>query len=332
MSARKAQSYYTVDENFFTEIDTPEKAWVLGLFTADGHLSKGGTFRIGLLDEDVVLKVQRCFKSNHKINERTQKNGKRFYTFVFSHPRIRDDLRGLGFSSNKTFDCRLPSIPKELLPHYFRGWFEGDGTIVRSKRKRGSAKAQVRIVGTEGMCLDAAKIIGGFVYKVKENMWRLNLDRVDQAEGFLKLIYDCSADHMRMDRKYRKWKEYLEGEGYFKAKSNSVILRNVPNFSSFIKNILESESEIKPYSDQEIKLKVEEFLGVSLDNRDLAQAFRRVFPAMKTRKITYFKRFLSSCGRIGLAAAKKLGDDWGFTESSIRHLITRHSELKVVVA
>ena len=56
-----------VDENFFHDIDTQEKAYILGFFFADGCLTKKGTFGIKIKDKELLERIKQELKSEHKI-------------------------------------------------------------------------------------------------------------------------------------------------------------------------------------------------------------------------------------------------------------------------
>lgn len=49
---------------------------------------------------------------------------------VLNSDKIYEDLSKLGFKENKSvLDFSIPSIPKELMSHFIRGYFDGDGCI-----------------------------------------------------------------------------------------------------------------------------------------------------------------------------------------------------------
>lgn len=55
--------------------------------------------------------------------------------------KLVDDLIKLGCTSKKTFDIKFPSfdvVPHNLIRHFIRGYFDGDGSISCSKRKSSS--------------------------------------------------------------------------------------------------------------------------------------------------------------------------------------------------
>lgn len=65
---------YKVNENYFESIDTPEKAYILGFFYADGYNNQ----EIGVLEFsqqkehiDILKQIKECLGCNYKIKEYT---------------------------------------------------------------------------------------------------------------------------------------------------------------------------------------------------------------------------------------------------------------------
>lgn len=132
-----------VRQNFFENIETEVQAYLLGFYAADGNINeKRKTFRIHLqksdaelvyLYKDLISPDSRLFT----IQERLVKG--RDGMLVTAHEsigvdinssKICNDLVNLGFGYNKTYcDLKLPAINKDLLRHFIRGYFDGDGCI-----------------------------------------------------------------------------------------------------------------------------------------------------------------------------------------------------------
>lgn len=60
-------SVYSIDENFFSNIDREGKAYVVGVLLAGGHLSKKGVLMLTMSDFDIVEKYRDAIGSNAPI-------------------------------------------------------------------------------------------------------------------------------------------------------------------------------------------------------------------------------------------------------------------------
>lgn len=125
-----------LDHLYFTNIDTPNKAYVLGLMIADGWVySPKNSIGIGLTDLDAIDFVRREWKTNNKpidIHPRLKANNeslrKNAQQIVVTSNTMRLALKKYGVVDRKSLVTFLP-ILEEFQSHMIRGVLDGDGTI-----------------------------------------------------------------------------------------------------------------------------------------------------------------------------------------------------------
>jgi hypothetical protein len=114
---------------FFDKINTPEQAWILGWIVSDGHLEKDSAcFRIEIhkKDSEIISKINEIIKGTPKVGYR--KDG-RVYLKICSK-KIKTDLVNLGIPAGKKSILVTPlNLSSNLMRHFWRGVFEGDGTV-----------------------------------------------------------------------------------------------------------------------------------------------------------------------------------------------------------
>lgn len=113
---------------------SPEMAYVLGFFAADGYLAvntRGGQFWcFQIKDKELLEKIKDVLGSNHAIGIRTSKLSQNpLYRLQIGSIEMCSDLRKLGFTQNKTTRLVFPQIPAQFLPDFVRGYFDGDGNV-----------------------------------------------------------------------------------------------------------------------------------------------------------------------------------------------------------
>ena len=120
-----SQQNVEVNESYFSSIDSPEKSYWLGFFLGDGWVCKN-TVGIMLKKEDKnhVEKFHSEINSNHKISGR----GDGGIGFQFRSDKTSSDLNKLGVGAEKTHSNDIPSIRNDLISHFYRGWFDADGS------------------------------------------------------------------------------------------------------------------------------------------------------------------------------------------------------------
>jgi intein/homing endonuclease len=115
---------------------SPETAYVLGYFAADGamYINSGGSRYISFTSTDYELleKVKRLLNSKHNITLRKKYNQdyKDAFLLQIGCKEMYEDLINLGFTPNKESRLKLPKIPKQYLRHFIRGYFDGDGGVL----------------------------------------------------------------------------------------------------------------------------------------------------------------------------------------------------------
>lgn len=134
----KLKRRYTIqNENYFEYIDTEFKAYILGFIYADGFVGTHNDFCISLADKcEDNLKILNTFKQelgiDIDITHGYSNDGFGHYTFKFSNKKIVNDLNMCGVYTCKSLTMEdIPhNINPELMNHFIRGYFDGDGTIL----------------------------------------------------------------------------------------------------------------------------------------------------------------------------------------------------------
>jgi len=72
---------------------------------------------------------------NIKIKNETSGNS-RCVKVSINSKKIVSDLINLGCTNNKSKTITMPKIPDNLIDHFIRGYFDGDGWIIIDKNKK----------------------------------------------------------------------------------------------------------------------------------------------------------------------------------------------------
>lgn len=120
-------------DTFFNEW-TPNMAYVLGFFAADGcmYVNKRGSHYIAFYstDRQLILTIKKILGVSNAI-ERYQPNEKwkEKHTLQIGSRKAFSRLTELGFTSNKSLTLKFPKVPDFVLGDFVRGYFDGDGCI-----------------------------------------------------------------------------------------------------------------------------------------------------------------------------------------------------------
>lgn len=130
-----------IKTNIFNPVNTPEAAYILGFYIADGCLN-GNKFVITLneKDKEILEKIRDYMSPITKLIYKKETINKQgivshpMYSFAFSCKEIVNKLEKLGLGKNKTYLNKSIKniVPKELMWDFIRGYWDGDGCISSS--------------------------------------------------------------------------------------------------------------------------------------------------------------------------------------------------------
>lgn len=130
---------YKLNVAFFDEIVTEAQAYWLGFITADGGITQTGrtnTLRVGLhpRDEGHLARMNADLGSDRPLLRYPTKPS---VTAAFDSLHLVNALGTLGVGPRKSITVKPWSGPGHLMPHYWRGMFDGDGSIFPTIARNG---------------------------------------------------------------------------------------------------------------------------------------------------------------------------------------------------
>lgn len=193
---------YNKNFSAFKNIDSEISAYLLGLIFADGHIHKNGYYlNLDLAERDVeLLDMLKTYifgdsceiKYCKRIIESTNKV---YLKLVVSSKEICDDLKMFGLTNDKSFSIKFPSIKQEFYRHFIRGYFDGDGSVGKTKDK-----IIVSIISNDNFLNQIQDILFN-VCKIKKtkilfanrkisNIKKFNITRISDMYSFYMYLYN----------------------------------------------------------------------------------------------------------------------------------------------
>lgn len=208
----KISRRYQLDETVFETIDTEEKAYWLGFLYADGFVSDSkNDIEIGLAEKDVahLNKAKLFFNTDRPLSKKTKRMKEKEYIgyrLTITSQKLKADLINKGCVNKKSLILKFPTeeqVPKSLLPHFVRGYFDGDGSVTHANKGRQIA-AEI---------LGASDFIDGLIDWVDSSPTKHSFNHSVQtfrvqmfgpkANAFFEKIYENATIYL--DRKYTKY-------------------------------------------------------------------------------------------------------------------------------
>ena len=222
----KGRRKYYFDEHYFDIIDTQNKAYILGFLFADGNnYSSKGTISISLKEEDKLIleKMRKELKLDKPLkfqdNSKDNHNGyisKNSYILNLFSTYLCSTLNNVGMMPNKSLIVKFPTIiPNDLISHFVRGYYDGNGSIYRQIKNENNHAISVTITSTDKFCESLVNISNDMIdldCKIYDASNHNGITKVftisgrNKAKVFLDWIYK-DAD-MFLQRKYDRYCEY----------------------------------------------------------------------------------------------------------------------------
>lgn len=210
----------SLNQHFFKEW-TSEMAYVLGYFAADGSMlknSRGAHFIEFVSTDNILIDIVRTVTgSNHYISVRDVRHKcKPLYRIQIGSKEWFQDLLRHGFTQAKSNRMQFPNIPPNMLGHFVRGYFDGDGCVYFKQHWSTWHKKLVWVLTTgftSGSCvflttlmqsLHASGLKGGHISKKARGGYDLVFSRLDSLALYHLMYNTAEVRDLFLPRKKEK--------------------------------------------------------------------------------------------------------------------------------
>lgn len=214
-----------LNETFFDKIDNETKAYVLGFLAADGCVTGWYVkLRLAAKDKRHVEKIRDLVCPGRKIYKVKCKSFGRvwkFYDLILYSPHMVESLGRLGIGPRKTTNLRpCTQIPERFKQAYWRGFFDGDGSIIKHETPTGT-QWRVSVSGTYAMILGFWDWAKQFVPQLKKliktktlkdgtGFWRVSCGGTAKPKLLARALYLGAG--IAMERKQQMAEELMQFE------------------------------------------------------------------------------------------------------------------------
>ena len=215
--------------DIFNPVNTPEAAYILGFYIADGCLN-GNKFVITLneKDKEILEKIRDYMSPITKLIYKKETINKQgivshpMYSFAFACKEIVNCLESLGLGKNKTYLSKSIKnvVPKELMWDFIRGYWDGDGCISSSNVTKNVKETSYNYINigftiiskdpdilTEMNEFFTEEGINAHVYPDNKGNYLVGTHSKSEVEKIYNKLYTSS--NLFMERKHTKFNEIM---------------------------------------------------------------------------------------------------------------------------
>lgn len=215
---------FPINEDYFSSIDSSEKAYILGFFYADAcnHTKTTSvSFELQETDKYIVERISKCIHLCDRplafIGKRKEEHQVRYRLLLISK-NISSDLERLGCVPSKSLILKFPTkeqVPIELQSHFIRGYFDGDG-CVHNKNYGAGTNIVFNLLGTDSFLKSIRSIlekdcnvkINQRIFKLN-NIYSLSYSRKEDVRRIMNYIYNNCGEFF-LTRKRNKFIDYYD--------------------------------------------------------------------------------------------------------------------------
>lgn len=212
---------YPRNSDFFDTINTPQKAYWLGMFYADGTVGRNNNaITITLKDKEHVEKFKMAINAvNNKICDIIDTRFSSVchnYSFAIHDEKLHQGLIKAGVLPNKSYEqFGLPDLTNKYMRHFIRGYYDGDGGLSYSIREPYSKSTfTISFTGNAMFLSELKKYLNRDYISLHQNSvskitYQFAMGGRQQVLSFLNWLYLDTDESIRLTRKYNKYIELL---------------------------------------------------------------------------------------------------------------------------
>ena len=201
-----------LNENYFENIDSTDKAYFLGFLLTDGNISLNeNIIRLVLAskDEEILNVFKEKTGNTNKICIREdEKHSERI--FQLRSKKWKDDLAKYGVVPQKTFISEMPILSTDMMPHFIRGMIDGDGWISFHSHQIGFCGNEKTVIQLKEYLVKTLNIYNVKVIHARENLWQVAWASKTDIEKIGNYIYQ-NKDNCFLSRKYNNFLQIIHG-------------------------------------------------------------------------------------------------------------------------
>ena len=201
-----------LNENYFENIDSTDKAYFLGFLLTDGNISLNENIIrlvIASKDEEILNVFKEKTGNTNKICIREdEKHSERI--FQLRSKKWKDDLAKYRVVPQKTFISEMPILSTDMMPHLIRGMIDGDGWISFHSHQIGFCGNEKTVIQLKEYLVKTLNIYNVKVIHARENLWQVAWASKTDIEKIGNYIYQ-NKDNCFLSRKYNNFLQIIHG-------------------------------------------------------------------------------------------------------------------------
>lgn len=208
------------DPYYFDNIDSCDKAYILGFIAADGCVrSKEIKISLSAVDSEILERIKSAIgiKNNIRfsVNKTSYFSETNLCSLSFGTSEMIKSLKSLGFNNNKTVCFKTPDISEKFKIDFYRGFVDGDGSFTKYISNDGYTRYCFSLCGTYEFLVEFKDYFSVLDVSFNSNIrkrfdtdnccYTLSCSGKKNVIKLLDIIYGDASNKLVLKRKYDKY-------------------------------------------------------------------------------------------------------------------------------
>lgn len=201
--------------DYFSQIDTYDKAYFLGLIFTDGNVgTNSNTLAITLkdLDSEILETFREKIGNENPLKfclRIDKKKPTREVEFHCKSAEIKADLSKYGIIPQKTYTAKPPIINEPLQHHFIRGLIDGDGWISARAHQLGFCGNEFAVTYVHNLFVDRLGVYNTKILHTGTHLWQVTWASRKDIKKIGEYMYEGKAD-CYLKRKYEEYQSIIQ--------------------------------------------------------------------------------------------------------------------------
>jgi hypothetical protein len=131
LTSHHRSGMHSLVPGYFKTIDTPIKAYLMGLLAADGSISARGQVALALNEKDgkLVEFARDNIAPGARLGSYLTQESNTMITFKVQNAELTADLAEWSVVNRKSLILKWPNLTADMARSYLHGYFDGDGSL-----------------------------------------------------------------------------------------------------------------------------------------------------------------------------------------------------------
>ena len=193
-----------LDVDYFSNIDSIDKAYFLGFMIADGNVNGDNNMvSLSLSNKDKYI-LEIFSDVTHSSNKLYSRKDKPETTFRLKNHKWVSDLSKYGVVPRKTFTSYLPTISDEFMPHMIRGLIDGDGWISYMSHQLGFCGNEIIVTEVRDFLVNRLDVYNVSVIHPRDNLYQITWASKKDIQVICEYLYNNKKRYY-LQRKYNNY-------------------------------------------------------------------------------------------------------------------------------